>query len=175
MKSIAIILLFLITPFQFVSAQKNKLYARGAVLFPLSIPIGDNNSTGFNIAISRQHHFSESWSFDMNAGYIYFSGEVTDWDGNKQSHFALFPVSIGARYYLKNFFAGMHAGVAIKGSSNTGTNLMFSPFVGYRLNKFQFEARLLGIPQTFATYPEKTYLQKGGYSYLGFGVEYRIK
>jgi len=175
MKSIAIVVSLVLLSSQFVIAQKNPLYAEGSVLFPLSIPAGENNSTGYGIGLSRQHFFAKNWSFDMNAGYIYFSGEVTDWDGNKQHHFALFPISIGIRYYLKNFFGGVDAGLAIKGSSNTGTNLMFSPFIGYGINRFQFEAKLLGIPQTFATYPEKTYLQKGGYSYIGFGIDYRLK
>jgi hypothetical protein len=174
MKSIAMIVSFFLMTSQSVAAQKNQLYAEGSLLFPLSIPIGENNSTGYGIGLSAQHFFAKNWSFDMNAGYIYFSGEVTDWNGNQQNHFGLVPVSIGVRYYLKNFFGGLHAGFAVKGSNNTGTNLMFSPFVGYRVKKFQFEVKLLGIPQTFATYPEKTYLQKGGYSYVGFGIKYHL-
>jgi len=174
MKSITIVVSLLFMSSQFAVAQKKQLYAEGSVLFPLSIPVGENNSTGYGIGLRGQHFFAKNWSFDMNAGYIYFSGEVTDWDGNKQHHFALIPISIGARYYLKNFFGGLNAGFAIKGSSNTGTNLMFSPFIGYRIHRFQFEAKLLGIPETFATYPEKTYLQKGGYSYFGFGLAYKL-
>ena len=157
-----------------LDAQKNQVNVSGSVYFPLAIP-GGEDSKGYGISLSRQHFFSEQWSFDLNTGYIYFSGEFVDWHGDKQNHFALIPVSIGARYYLHNFFAGLHTGFAIKASSNAGTNLLFSPFIGYRTNKFQFSAKLLGIPQTFATYPEKTFFQKGGYSYLGFGVDYRFK
>jgi len=174
MKSIAIAISIFFMTSQIVVAQKNELYAEGSMLLPLSIPVGENNSTGYGIGFSGQHFFAKNWSFDVNAGYIYFSGEVTDWDGNKQDHFALIPISIGVRYYLKGFFGGVDAGLAIKGSSNTGTNMMFSPFIGYRIHRFQFEAKLLGIPQTFATYPEKTYLQKGGYSFFGFGLSYQL-
>jgi hypothetical protein len=69
---------------------------------------------------------------------------------------------------------GAGAGLAIKASSNTGTNILLYPCVGFAKKTVDISIQLMGIPQAFASIPENTYLVKGGYSYLGLHLNYSL-
>jgi hypothetical protein len=156
--------------------QPKKLVPSAGVEFsvPAHQSIGSNHANGVGFSLKEEFFVSQKFSVTVSAGYSFFRGDLVYWDGSKDKNFALIPVMIGARCYFHKFFAAFEAGAAIKGSSNVNTLPAVCPSAGVLVNKFEISFRLMGILQV-PSIPENTFLQRGGYSYAGVRVSYRIK
>jgi len=156
----------------FVSAQKKSEVMAGVEYnFHLKHVYDKNNGPG--ISLKGVHTFSNHFDGTLSLGYNYFKGDVKYFDGKTEDHFALIPALVGIRYGFRKMFFGFEAGAAIKASSNSATLLAIVPSVGYRNNKFSTELRLLEVPG-MPSFPENSFLKKGGYNFLGLRLSYRI-
>jgi hypothetical protein len=70
-------------------------------------------------------------------------------------------------------FLGFEAGAVIKASNNAGTLFAIVPSIGYGNNKLNGELRLLQVPG-MPSFPENSFLKKGGYNFLGMRLSYRV-
>jgi hypothetical protein len=156
-------------------AQSSSQLFVGANFSVPVVPADANKAIGYGLEIKAERFLSSKFSMNVSAGYIYFKGAITYWDDSKDKSFGLLPVSVGGRYYIRSFYLGAGAGLAIKASSNTGTNVLLYPAVGFAKKNVDVSIQLMGIPQAFGSIPENTYLEKGGYSYLGLYLNYLLK
>lgn len=131
-----------------------------------------NKSFGAGVNLAGELYFSDKFSATARAGYLFFKGKITTWDNNEVENFAMLPVLVGGRFYIRHFFTSLETGVAIQANENTGTNLVVSPSIGYKRQRFDIAVYLFGVPQTFASFPENSYFIKGGYSYFGLRANY---
>jgi hypothetical protein len=138
------------------------------------VPANANKAIGYGLEIKGEHFFSPKFSMNLSIGYTHFKGSITYGDDSKDNSFALIPCSVGVKYYIKNFYLAAGAGLAVKASRNTGTNRMLYPAIGFAKKPFDISIQLIGVPQTFPSIPESTFLLKGGYSYLGVHINYLL-
>ena len=173
-KKLSLLLITIILLKSSIVAQTVNNFSVGVnFLLPASVP--DKNKTiGCGINLRGEKFFSPRISGNITIGYLLFKGKIITWDHKEVRNFSMLPVLIGSKFYLKDFYVNMDAGIAIATNKNTGTNLVLSPAIGYRRNHLDVGLYLLGIPQTFASIPENTYFLKGGYSYLGLHVNYLL-
>jgi hypothetical protein len=155
----------------FVFGQKNEMWAGVEYNFHLKHTF--NKTDGPGISLKGLHAFSDHFAGMASVGYNYFKGQVEYWDGSSDDHFALMPLLLGARYYFGKMFLGFETGGVIKASSNAATLFAIAPSVGYYKNKFSSELRLLQVPG-MPSFPENSFLKKGGYNFLGVQLSYRI-
>ncbi len=169
---------WLLTPLILLSAkilgQPTNNFSVGVnLLIPASVP-EKNKTMGFGMNVRGEKFFSSRISGNVTIGFLLFKGNFITWDNREVKNFAMLPALIGGKFYIKDFYLGLDAGIAITANRNTGTNLVLSPAIGYRRKHLDVAFYLLGIPQTFASIPENIYFIKGGYSYLGLRVNYII-
>ena len=175
MKSFCLVVLSVGLLNSFCTAQKRNVNSVGIGFYlPAHIPAYDKNSRGYGFTFAREHFFSKKFSGSLSLGYTYFHGQYEDWDGNTKNRFALVPLLIGARYYLHRFYGSFETGAAIKASSNTTTHIVFIPAVGFATSRIDFGFKLFGVPEISYGIPERSYLQKGGYSYFAISAAYRF-
>jgi hypothetical protein len=127
-------------------------------------------SNGIGGSLSIQFKSKRRTSATIDVGYNYFSGDVVNyWFPDTIRGFGLAPVLAGAKFSATNkFYAAVRGGLTF--GYNGFIGLTFSPAVGIMLPNKQnpridLGARwmgVLGVP----TYPEKTFIEKGNYSYL---------
>ena len=175
MKTIKILLVILLSyTFKGHSQEgKNVISIGGELSFPAHA-YQTNKAIGTGINFKVEHFLSDKFSGSISGGYSFFKGKIIYWDGKTDNDFALIPVLVGARYYFQKFYLNFEIGAAVRASKNVYTNLALAPSAGILLSKFDLALKLLGIPQTFNGIPESTFLQKGGYSYLGLRIFYKL-
>jgi hypothetical protein len=121
---------------------------------------------------SREHFFNKKFSGCIGFGYSYFNGQYQNWEGDTAPHFALVPMLIERKYYIQQFYASLATGLAIKGSANTSTHITLIPALDVRLKDIDLSLRLFVVPAMGYGIPNRTYLQKGGYSYFVLNAGY---
>ena len=175
MKTIKILFVALLFhSFNGYSQQQRKSISIGSqVDFPLRV-FQSNKAIGSGINLKGEFFLSNRFSGTLSAGYSFFNGKLIYWDGTTDKNFALIPLLVGARYYFQKFYLNLEAGLAIKASDNVYTNLAFVPSAGILINRLDLAIRLFSVSQLGVSIPENTFLQKGGYSYLGFRVFYGL-
>lgn len=150
-----------------------KLYGGIEFAIPANQPLTSNKANGFIANIKGEKFFSKSFSGSVSIGYSLFKGKLIYWDGKKDNDFSLVPLMAGARYHFGKVYIGFEAGPAIAASKNTNTKIALAPAAGVIVNKFDVGLKFFTIPFTGGI-PEKTFLQKGGYSYLGIRVAFNL-
>ena len=127
-------------------------------------------SNGIGGSASIQFRSKRKISATIDVGYNYFRGHVINyWFPDTIRGFSLVPVLGGVKLSAtKKFYAAVRGGLTF--SYNGFIGLTFSPAVGVTLpnNKnprIDLGARWMGI-MGVPTYPEKTFIEKGNYSYL---------
>jgi hypothetical protein len=156
------------------SQPKKNLFAIGAeISLPAHQPFQSNKATGLGINMKGEHFFSNNFSALANIGFASFRGKIVYWDGVEDRSFSLVPILIGARFYIQKLYLGIESGAAIKASENANTLVAFSPSIGMINKKLDLAIKFFAIPQ-MPSIPENTFLQKGGYSYLGISVFYSL-
>jgi hypothetical protein len=156
-----------------VVAQKNKNQIWTGVEYNVHLKHAFNKTNGPGVSVKDVYTFSARFDGTLNLGYNYFGGKVEYWNGKTEDHFALMPLLLGTRYNFSKLFLGLEAGTVIKASKNAGTLLAIVPSFGYCTNKFSCELRLLQVPG-MPSFPENSFLKKGGYNFLGLRLSYRI-
>ncbi len=116
------------------------------------------------------------FSGNLNLGWLYFSGTVTNFDGSTQNRFSVLPCMAGVRCYWKDrYYLGIQAGALISTGTNTATRLALAPSLGMIApvggSRLELGIQFTGVPMGYGT-PEKSILQKGGYSFLSLRVAY---
>ena len=152
-------------------AQPKKFIPSVGVEFNLLLE--SNNAVGGGFHFREEHFFSQNFSASLTVGYIRFKGDIVYWDGSKDKTFSLIPVLLGGKYFIHKFYGGFEGGLAIKASSNVSTLPAVSPSVGILLNKLDISCKLLSVLQ-MPSIPENTFLQRGGYSYIGVRIAYHL-
>src|SRR3954466_663969 len=157
------------------SQEKKNFYSSGFGFYlPAHVPGDDKESKGYGLVISGEHFFNKQFSGSVSIGYTYFHGQYQNWEGDTAYHFALVPLLLEGRYYIQQFYASLASGLAIKASGNTSTHIAIVPAIGVTLKKFDVGLKLFAIPAMGYGIPERTYLQKGGYSYIVISGAYRF-
>ena len=157
----------------FVFAQKSSNEAWAGIEYNVHLKHAFNKTNGPGVSLKGVHSFSNHFDGMVSLGYNYFKGQVKYWDGNSDDHFALMPFLLGPRYRFSKMFIGFEAGAVIKASNNAATLFAIAPFIGYRNNKFSSEVRLLQMPG-MPSFPENSFLKKGGYNFLGVRLSYKV-
>ena len=153
--------------------QKNLIAIGGEIGFPAHQPFQSNKAIGMGINIKGEHFFSNKFSSLASIGFSSFSGKIVYWDGAEDKDFSLIPILVGGRFHIKKFYLGLESGIAISASNNTNSLFAIAPSIGIVHGHFDLVAKLFAIPE-MPSIPENTFLQKGGYSYLNFGVNYNF-
>jgi len=152
--------------------RKNLLGIGGEVSYPVHA-YESNEAIGIGINIKGEHFFSPKFSGLANIGYTFYRGKLVYWDGTKDHDFALVPVLIGARFFVKKFYTEFETGVAVKASDNTSSIFAVAPAIGFVNRKLDLAMRFFAAP-AMPSIPENTFLEKGGYSYLTFRIFYNF-
>ncbi len=123
---------------------------------------------------STKTHAGISATIDL--GWLHFSGTVTDLDSTVQTRFSVLPILLGARYYWKGlYYLGMQAGALISTNNQTTTRLALVPGLGMIApvgeSLLELSLQFTGVPMGSGT-PEKTVLQRGGYSFAALRIAY---
>lgn len=157
----------------FAVAQKNKNEVWAGIEYNMHLKHEFNKTNGPGISLKDVYVFSDRFDGTVSLGYNYFKGEVKYWDGKTEDHFALMPLLLGTRYNFRKVFLGLEAGMVIKASKNAGTLFAIVPSFGYSTKKLSSELRLLQVPG-MPSFPENSFLKKGGYNFLGLRLSYLL-
>jgi hypothetical protein len=157
----------------FSQTYKSSVAIEGGLSYPLNQPVQKNKAVGIAINVKAEQFFSKKFSGTLRIGYNYFKGDLVYWDGKMDKNFTLIPVLLGARYYIQKLYLGFETGAAFKGSKNVYTNIAVAPSFGYLCKRINININILSI-LGFPSIPENTFLQRGGYSYLGVKFGYKI-
>lgn len=127
-------------------------------------------SNGIGGSASIQFKSKRKLSATIDVGYNYFRGHVVNyWFPDTIRGFSLIPVLGGAKLNATNkFYAVVRGGLTF--GYNGFIGLTFSPAVGITLPnnhnpRIDIGVRWMGV-MGVPTYPEKTFIEKGNYSYL---------
>ena len=170
---IFLVIFLLYSVHAYSQSRKNLIAIGGEIGFPAHQPFQSNKAVGFGVNIKGEHFFSNRFSALASIGFASFNGKIVYWDGIGDKNFSLIPVLIGGRFYIKKFYLGFESGIAISASNNTNSLIALAPTMGLVHGNFAVTAKLFAIPQ-MPSIPENTFLQKGGYSYLNFGLFYNL-
>lgn len=158
-----------------LAAQKRAIFSIGPELSISTYHAMPSNGIGGSAGV--QLHPNKKISFVADIGYNRFSGQVVNiFTKDTVNSFAIMPVLAGARYTFRDkFYFAVRAGYAL-GAHNARGSLAFSPAAGWVVfgkNKplLDFGLRWIGLLPT-PSYPENTFLNKGGYSYLNLRIAY---
>jgi hypothetical protein len=157
----------------FVYAQENRNEVWTGAEYDIHLKHVFNKTNGPGISIKGLHTFSKNFDGTASLGYNYFKGKVEYWDGKSDDHFALMPVLLGVRYRFAKVFLGFETGAVIKASDNAATLFAIVPSAGYSSSKFIGELRLLQVPG-MPSFPENSFLKRGGYNFLGMRLSCRV-
>ncbi|MDR3711288.1 MAG: hypothetical protein P4L51_00610 [Puia sp.] len=129
---------------------------------------------------SRQHSGKTNTGFSgtLNLGWLHFSGTVYALDSSVQTRFSVLPLLAGARYYWKeHYYLAMQAGALVSTNSQTDTHLALTPGIGMIApvgeSLLELSLQFTGVPRGFGL-PEKTVLQRGGYSFAALRIAYKF-
>jgi hypothetical protein len=168
-KTLLLVTILILCVTAFAQKKKNEVWA--GIEYNVHLKHAFNETNGPGVSLKGVHAFSHHLDGMVNLGYNYFKGKVQYWDGNSDDHFALMPLLLGTRYRFRNMFLGFEAGTVIKASDNAATLFSIAPSIGYSNNKFNAELRLLQVPG-MPSFPENSFLKKGGYGFLGVRLGY---
>jgi hypothetical protein len=174
MKRVFLSILVLVISFSAISQpKKNFLYTGVEFAMPAHQPFQSNKANGYMANIKGEHFFSPSFSASVSAGLSYFKGKLVFWDGSTDNSFSLVPILIGGRFYYRKIYVGVETGPAIAASKRMSTNIAIAPSAGVIVDKFDIGIKFFAVPARGGI-PELTFLQKGGYSYIGLRVAFRL-
>jgi len=156
-----------------VFAQKSSNEVWAGIEYNMHLKHAFNKTNGPGISLKGVHALSDHFDGTLSVGYNYFKGKVKYWDGKSDDHFALMPLLLGTRYCFSKVFIGFEAGAVIKASDNAATLFAIAPSIGYQNNKFCSEIRFLQVPG-MPSFPENSFLKKGGYNFLGVRLSYKV-
>jgi hypothetical protein len=118
------------------------------------------------------------FSGTLSLGWLHFSGTVTDLDSSVQTRFSILPILVGARYYWKeHFYLGIQVGALVSTNDQTNTHLALVPGIGMIApvgeSLLELSLQFTGVPTGYGL-PEKTVLQRGGYSFAELKIAYKF-
>src|SRR4030095_7055592 len=126
-----------------------------------------NKAIGLGLNIKGEHFFSSQFSGLASIGYTSYQGKLVYGDGTEDEDFALWPVLIGARFFINRFYMELQTGVGVKASENVRSVIAFAPAIGFMNKKLDLAIRFFAVP-AMPSIHEDTFLQRGGYRYLTF-------
>ncbi len=137
------------------------------------------NSSGIGGGLSTEHSFNKKIGGFVDVSYNYFNGNVYDlFKHDTIKGFGIMPVFLGAKYFLTNrFYMSGAAGIVI-GINNAGNHAALSPGAGLIVPisttaNMDVGVRLIAVPTGFS-FPENSFLNKGGYSFLSLRIAYQF-
>jgi hypothetical protein len=139
------------------------------------------DAKGYGGALTGEYFFHKKFAVNLSVAYDHFTCNLVDpWEDIVIKDFSLVPVMAGVRYYYRPWlYGGLSTGMAISASDRTRTTFAIAPVIGTNLplgkGVLDIGLQFTGLPQTFATIPEKNLLEKGGYSYLSLRVAYGFR
>ena len=149
-------------------AQKRIKFSLGP---EFSLPTYEEfTSNGIGASATVELRATKKLSATLDVGHNHFSGTVVNpFYGDTTRGFGITPVLFGLKLDIaNNFYAGIRGGLA------------FGPIVTYCLSpaagvvfpnnknpRIDIGARLIGV-MGMPTFPEKAFIERGGYSYINF-------
>ncbi len=138
------------------------------------------SSSGIGGGVEAGYFLNKKFEININLSYHHFNGDVIDFYKKDTIHgFSIIPVLPGLKYFItKRLYANAAAGIVV-GAKNAGNHFALSPSVGLLLpvsskSAIDIGIKLIGVPLGYS-FSENIFLNKGGYSYLGFRVAYVVR
>ena len=137
-------------------------------------------SSGVGGGISLEHFFNKKIAGTIDISYNYFKGNVFDfYKHDTLNGFSIMPVLAGGKYFFTNKFYISGAAGLIIGLHNAGNHLALSSGTGWLIpvsanSKIDLGVKLTGVPAGYS-FPENSFLNRGGYSFLTFKIAYVFK
>lgn len=141
--------------------------------FPVGYYYKSNKANGYFISFRGEKAVSSTLSLTVHAAINEYRGEMVFWDGKKENTFTLLPVLVGVRKYFKPLYVSIDAGPAFALSANARGNLALMPAIGTKYGNLDMSFRLFSLPISSGNLSQN-YIQRGGYNYLGFSVNYSL-
>lgn len=177
-----LLLVCLVAGFLSASAQR-KTYSNPLTIgIDLGIPaytiIGDMSGVLTGIHIKKEWRPTSHFAASLSAGYQYFAGTVTSFDGKEVKNFSVLPLLAGIKYYgWDKYFLGFETGFHIGLDANTATKLALVPSIGAMLpvGKKHLEVALrYSGTKSGANFPEAPLLNRGGYGFIGIRLGWQL-
>lgn len=132
MKVIVLLLFFLMHGYLIVYSQVGKkgslnASAGGEVIFPNS-DLRSTHRIGSGVNLKGEYVFAWHASVTLSAGYNYLKGKNVN--GKLYESIQSFPVKVGTRYYLGNFYAGAEVGLLVEQQFEAGKGVIFAISMG---------------------------------------------
>jgi hypothetical protein len=132
-----------------------------------------NKTTGYGIYLRGEHSLSRNLSVTARAGYTFYKGDINYFDNTHHKNFALMPLLLGTSLTIKKIYFGIELGTVLPVNMAVNSHFAFSPGAGFRFNRLAIGLDLLIVPEV-PSLPENSFLQKGGFSYGGINLSYRL-
>lgn len=157
-------------------AQKG-FFTDKSIGIEVAFPVGDyyqsNKAYGYISSFRGEKSVSSTLSVTMHLAINHYRGEMIFWDGQRSQSFTLMPVLLGVRKYFKPVYVSMDAGPAFSLTSNARGSLALMPAIGRKFGFLDMSLKLFSLPISSGNLTQN-YLQRGGYSYIGFSVNYSL-
>lgn len=143
MKKVLLIVALLATSVCFAQTSKKFSYKLG---FVTPLPV-DLNSTSLQIGLGSTigevgYKVSEKITATGNLAYIRFVN-------SQDAKLSQIPLMVGAKYTInKQFYFGAAIGGAAYNKAGSGTNFIYSPYLGMQLNKISVDLRYMNTVKT---------------------------
>jgi hypothetical protein len=176
MKKIPVLLSFMFVMLSSMYAQnKNLKFSIGP---EYSVPtFSGSTSSGVGGGISLEHFFNRKIAVTIEISYNYFKGNIADfYKHDTINGFSIMPVLIGGKYFFTNKFYVSGAAGLIIGWHNAANHLGLSTGAGLLIpvsarSQIDLGVKLTGVPTGYS-FPENSFLNKGGYSFITFKAAY---